>query len=51
MLHGVHGLPRAMEIVPGVYVGGEAAATALVTPNEDEGGPRPSQFKFFSGAG
>lgn len=49
MLHG-YDLPRSVEIVPGVYVGGEAAALSLVAPRgSGEGGPEPDEFKFFSG--
>lgn len=49
MLHGYE-LPRAVEIVPGVFVGGEAAALQLVAPRgSGAGGPEPDEFKFFSG--
>ncbi|KAI8463409.1 MAG: hypothetical protein J3K34DRAFT_444077 [Monoraphidium minutum] len=48
VIHVIHGhkLPGAMEVVPGVYAGGENEAVARVA-----GGQLPSHdFKFFAGA-
>lgn len=45
VLHG-HALPRAVEVVPGVFVGGEAAAVDAATAGQLD----PSGFKFYSGA-
>jgi putative transcriptional regulator len=45
IMHG-HRLHEAAEVVPGVFVGGEEAATDEV----QDGRMDPSQFKFFSGA-
>ena len=49
MLHVMHGhrqLEGAVEIVPGVFLGGEAAATDAVRT----GALTAATFKFFSGA-
>jgi len=45
LLHG-HRLPGAQELVPGVFVGGERAATAAVLAGELD----PATFKFMAGA-
>lgn len=48
MVHLLHGqvLPRAVEVVPGVFMGGDAGASDAVS----KGLATPEQFKFFAGA-
>jgi glucose-6-phosphate 1-epimerase/putative transcriptional regulator len=48
IIHIMHGfrLERAVEVVPGVFVGGEAAATGEVQARRLPAEP----FKFFAGA-